>query len=95
MQSCCHGNPTVQYTYPGINEGNKTYQGLYCFLNGTLDGNQTSESFIDCVGDRGYTGVMGCDEGNGIEKKGDGQRVEVRWMGIVVMGLLISGFVSL
>lgn len=100
MQSCCNGNPTVQYTYPGINEGNMTYQGLYCFLNGTMGGNQTSESFVDCVDEMGFGGVMGCDEGKYTDKKGAWQRIEAGgWMGVLgrfaMVGLLVSGFVSL
>lgn len=55
----------------------------------------TSENFINCVDGLGYAGGMGCDEGNGIDKKGDGLRVEVKWMSVFVMGLLVSGFVSL
>ena len=97
MKSCCNSNPAIEYTYPGINEGNKTYQGLYCFLNG-INGNQTSETFVNCVDEMGYRGVMGCDGGDIETKKGAGQRVEVGWMRMVgrfaVVGLLVSGFVS-
>ncbi|KAG9965807.1 hypothetical protein KCU61_g1598, partial [Aureobasidium melanogenum] len=76
MQSCCNGNPTFQYTYPGINEGNKTCQGLYCFLSGTMGGNQTSETCISCVDEVGYGGVMGSDEGKYTDKKEAGQKCD-------------------
>lgn len=99
MRSCCNGNPVLEYTYPGINEGNKTYQGLYCFLNGTM-GNLTTDYFIDCVDELGFGTVMGCDEGKYTDKKGAGQRVEVGgWTGVVgrfvLVGLLVSGLVNL